>query len=190
MPYTTRFDDALVFASDLHRHQTRKGTDIPYVTHLLAVAALVGTHGGTEDQVIGGLLHDAIEDCIAHVPDVRARIDERFGPDVLAIVEACTDADTDPKPPWRARKEAYLAHLRQANRDAPFLLVSLADKVHNARSIVADLRTVGDALWDRFNAGRDGSLWYYASLAETFGTRHPGPRADELADLVRRMHRM
>jgi (p)ppGpp synthase/HD superfamily hydrolase len=185
--YSERFEEALVWAARLHREQTRKGKDVPYIHHLMAVASLVGSHGGDEDQVIAGLLHDAIEDCVGEVPDVAEQIGERFGERVREIVEGCTDAATDPKPPWRERKEAYLAHLRELDEGAPVLLVSLSDKVHNARSIVADLWEVGEVLWDRFNAGREGSLWYYGELAEIFGEKQPGYLSRELKALVEQM---
>ncbi len=188
MTYTKRFDEALAMASELHRHQMRKGKDVPYITHLLGVASLVGANGGDEDQVIAGLLHDAIEDCVDEVPDVAARIERRFGSRVLSIVDGCTDAYEMPKPPWKERKIAYLAHLRELPDDSAIYLVSLADKVHNARAIVADLGRVGDALWDRFNAGRRGSLWYYDALAEIFADQHPGYLADELSACVRKMN--
>lgn len=186
MAYSTRFDEALVFASEIHRQQTRKGNGVPYITHLLAVASIVGTYGGSETQVIGGLLHDAIEDCVREIPDIAAQIQSRFGGEVLAIVQACSDTEEDPKPPWRARKEAYLAHLVEAAPEAPHLLVSLADKVHNASSIVQDYRVIGDKIWERFNpaAGREGTLWYYRSLSRIFLEKQPGPLARELARIV------
>lgn len=184
MAYSDRFEKALVFAAQIHRDQVRRGSNVPYVNHLLAVASIVGEAGGTEDQVIAGLLHDAIEDCIGEIPDIRAKIAEDFGEAVLHMVEACTDADTDPKPPWRPRKEAYLAHLLALPSDAPALLVSLADKIHNSGSILRDYRQVGDALWDRFRGKRDGTLWYYTELARVFVQLKPGPQADELAGIV------
>ncbi len=186
MTYTERFDRALLLASEVHRHQKRKGTEIPYITHVLAVAALVGNHGGDEDQVIGGLLHDAIEDGIKDFPDIRERIRGSFGERVLAIVEACTDADTDPKPPWKERKLAYLAHLR-TDPDTGHLLVSLSDKVHNAGAIVMDLSVVGDELWQRFNVPKEETLWYYGNLVEIFEERVPSVLTKELARLVRLM---
>src|SRR6202790_4352965 len=154
------------YAFALHASQRRKGTTIPYISHLMSVAALVLEHGGDEEQAIAGLLHDAIEDVGA---EQEAVIAGRFGPRVARIVRACTDADTLPKPPWRARKEAYIAHLEHADRDA--LLVSCADKLHNARAIVGDLRTHGLAVFDRFTGGRAGTIWYYASLAKVFARR-------------------
>ena len=170
-----RLADATALALQIHADQLRKGTETPYVSHLLAVAGIVLEHGGDEDQAIAGLLHDAIEDGGAEWEPIIA---ERFGPRVAGIVRACTDADTLPKPPWRTRKEAYLAHLETEDRDA--LLVSAADKLHNARAILADLRTHGPAVFERFRAGQEGTLWYYGALAEAFARRLPGPLTDEL----------
>ncbi len=150
-----RLSAAAAFALTIHARQTRKGTDIPYISHLLGVASLVLEHGGDEDQAIAGLLHDAVEDQGAHQ---AAAIAERFGPRVAAIVLGCTDADTVPKPPWHARKESYIAHLQHA--DPEVLLVSCADKLHNARAIRTDLRTYGLTVYDRFTGGQDGTLWY------------------------------
>jgi (p)ppGpp synthase/HD superfamily hydrolase len=184
MPYTERFENALIYAACLHREQTRKGTGTPYVTHLLAVAAIVGENGGTEDEVISALLHDAPEDAggEARLEEIRAR----FGDPVADIVAGCTDTYEDPKPPWRARKEAYLDHLAEAQ--APVRLVSAADKLHNARSVLADYRTAGEDLWDRFNGGREGTLWYYRAVAETLAG--DGPVADELGRVVAEMGRL
>lgn len=187
MPYSKRFDKALAFACDIHREQTRKGKDIPYINHLMAVASLVGSNGGDEDQVIGALLHDAIEDCIDDVPDIREQIRQKFGERVLEIVEGCTDADTHPKPPWAERKQAYLDHLRELPDDSPVLLVSLSDKVHNARAILRDLRVHGDELWERFKGKHGGTLWYYHTLATIFEEKRPGHLADELRRVVEAM---
>lgn len=167
---TERFADACAFALDLHASQKRKGTSIPYSSHLLAVASLVLEHGGDEDQAIAALLHDTLEDQGHHFPGgpavLRAELARRFGAPVLAIVEACTDTQQMPKPPWRARKEAYLAHLPQA--PLPVLRVSAADKLHNARSILSDYRLVGETLWERFSADREQLLWYYRGLLAAF----------------------
>lgn len=182
--YSERFDEALRCASQWHRDQTRKGKATPYINHLMAVAALVGSNGGTEDQVIGALLHDAIEDCVGAIPDISEQIRARFGEEVWTIVDGCTDAYEDPKPAWQPRKEAYLAHLRELPKDSPILLVSLADKVHNAQSIVRDLSEVGESLWERFTASREQSLWYYESLAEIFEATRPGWLSGELRRLV------
>jgi (p)ppGpp synthase/HD superfamily hydrolase len=165
--FAQRFEDALVLAHQLHAEQTRKGTAIPYIGHLLAVTAIVIENGGTEDEAIAALLHDAIED--AGGDPIRQVIRDRYGDEVLAIVEGCTDTDQTPKPPWRKRKEAYLAHLSEASPSV--LLVSLADKIHNAGSILRDLRTEGDSVWSRFTGGRDGTLWYYRALVEAFRAR-------------------
>ena len=181
----TRLADAAALAFQIHADQLRKGTDIPYVSHLLAVAALVLEHGGDEGQACAALLHDAVEDGGAAWETVIA---ERFGSRVAGIVRACTDADTQPKPPWRARKEAYLAHLETAPPDA--LLVSAADKLHNARAIAADLRAHGQAVFNRFNAGREGTLWYYEALSAVFLRRLPGALPQELAAAIADMRRL
>ena len=177
--------DAAVFAMTIHADQVRKGADTPYLGHLLGVASLVLENGGDEDQAIAGLLHDAVEDQGAHQEPV---IRERFGDRVADIVMGCTDADTLPKPPWRERKERYIEHLEHASPD--ILLVSCADKVHNARAIVTDLKTHGDAVFDRFKAGKDGTLWYYATLARVFERRLPSVLSRELDDAVADMARL
>ncbi len=177
---STKFDDALAFAVDLHREQPRKGTGVPYVSHLLSVAALVLEHGGTEDQAIAALLHDAVEDQGGR--PTAERIRERFGDLVAEIVDGCTDTDVSPKPPWRLRKEAYVARVR--NEPAHVRLVSAADKLHNARTMVTDLRIHGPALWERFNAGRDETLWYLESLVAAFREAGTTPIVEELARTV------
>ena len=171
-----RFADAVSFALAAHGEQTRKGTDIPYISHLLAVASLVLEAGGDEDMAIAGLLHDTIEDTATTAADIAAA----FGPRVAAIVEGCTDTDETPKPPWRGRKERYLAHLRSPDTPAEVLVVSRADKLHNARTMLLDHRTLGDAFWSRFNAGVDEQRWYLSSVVEVFTERLPGPMTDEL----------
>ena len=173
------------FALAVHAKQLRKGTDIPYASHLFGVASLVLEHGGDEEQAIAAMLHDAVEDQGAHLePSIR----ERFGAGVADIVLGCTDADTLPKPPWRQRKEDYIRHLEHAKSDV--LLVSLADKVHNARAICTDVRTGGQGVFDRFKAGRDGTLWYYQTLAAVFERVIPGALADELVECVETMRRL
>jgi GTP pyrophosphokinase len=184
--YGQRFEDALTYAARLHSQQRRKGSGVPYITHLLAVAALVGEQGGSEDEVIAALLHDAVEDQGGQprLAEIRAR----YGDAVAAIVWGCTDADTVPKPPWRERKERYVAHLDEASPS--IRLVSAADKLHNARSILADLRVLGPDLWDRFTGGREGTLWYYRALADAFLRLSPGPLADELGQTVGEIERL
>ena len=183
MPYTEKFDSALLHATRVHRGQTRKGTGVPYITHLLAVAAIVGENDGTEDEVIAALLHDAPEDAggEAQLDEIRGR----FGDGVAKIVAGCTDTYEDPKPPWRARKEAYLDHLAEA--PSPVRLVSAADKLHNARSVLSDYRAIGEKLWGRFNGGRDGTLWYYRAVADALAG--DGPVADELGRVVTELER-
>jgi (p)ppGpp synthase/HD superfamily hydrolase len=182
-----RYVAAVSEAVRLHARQARKGNAIPYVSHLLAVSSLVLEHGGDEDQAIAALLHDGPEDQGGAA--TLAAIRDRFGPRVAAIVVACSDTLETPKPPWRARKEAYIAHLADiADGIGPDVWpVSLADKVHNARTIVADLRAGGAAALDRFNGGREGTLWYYGTLAKLLSVLEPGPLADELAGLAAEM---
>lgn len=184
-----RFDDGLAYAAHNHREQPRKGTRIPYLSHLLGVAATVLTQKGTEDQAIAALLHDTVEDCGSeHEPVVR----ELFGAQVLDIVLACTDARVPrhgSKPPWRHRKEAYLAHLRALPPAHPALLVSCADKLDNARSIRDDLRLLGAPFWLRFRHTPEEELWYYGELVDAFGTVFPGPLTDELRATVRAVER-
>ena len=175
----TQLADAFAYTARIHAGQIRKGTTIPYLSHLMSVSALVLEHGGDEDLAIAGLLHDAIEDV---GPDQEPIILERYGARVAHIVRACTDADTLPKPPWQARKEAYLAHLEAADPDV--LLVSCADKLHNARAILSDLRTDGLEVFTRFKAGQGGTLWYYEALAEVFGRRLDNPIAQRLQETV------
>jgi GTP pyrophosphokinase len=159
-----RFLRAFVFAAEKHNGQTRKASTIPYIAHLMGVTSLVLEAGGDEDLAIAALLHDVVEDC-GGAP-MRKEVRRRFGQRVAKIVDGCTDADTDPKPPWRERKEDYLRHLKTA--DADTLLVSAADKLNNIRSILSDYRAVGESVWSRFNGGRDGTLWYYRTLLEIF----------------------
>lgn len=185
-PLSPRFDEALAYASQLHRDHSRKGGDIPYVAHLLAVTAIVLEHGGTEDEAIAALLHDAIED--QGGPATRDMIRDRFGEAVVSIVDGCTDADTMPKPPWRERKETYISHISDASPSVR--LVSAADKLHNARAILADYRQVGAHLWRRFNGGRDGTLWYYRALADIFQATESTPLTEELKRTVTELERV
>ncbi len=183
MPYGERFEKALVYAARLHKDQTRKGSGVPYVTHLLAVAAIVGENDGTEDEVIAALLHDAPEDRGGRerLEDIR----ELFGDGVAEIVAGCTDTYEEPKPAWRQRKEAYVA--RVATAPASVRLVSAADKLHNARSILADLRVLGDGLWKRFTGGREGTLWYYRALTDAYAAAGTNAVVGELDLAVRKM---
>jgi len=161
MALTSRFSDALAYAFELHAAQVRKASDVPYMAHLMSVAAIALEHGASEDEAIAALLHDAIEDQGGAA--TRDEICRRFGQHVADIVDGCTDSETVPKPPWRDRKEKYLAHLPTAN--ASVRLVCAADKLHNVRSLLEDYRTHGELLWDRFSGGKAGTLWYYRAVA-------------------------
>ena len=167
-----RFRDAMVWAAELHQDQKRKGGDIPYVAHLLAVAAIVLEHGGGEDEAIAALLHDALEDQLHKMSP--GEIGARFGETVESIVEACTDGDPEEQRDrdpvkWRRRKVKYIAEIPEKSAGA--ILVSMADKLHNARTILEDYRVLGDVLWPRFTAGKEGTLWYYHALVEAYGAR-------------------
>lgn len=169
---TERFKEALVWATDLHANQRRKGSGIPYVAHLLGVTSLVLEYGGSEDEAIAALLHDAVED--QGGKQTRQLIAKKFGEEVAQIVDGCTDADTNPKPPWKERKEAYLAHLASASPSV--LLVSACDKLYNLRTILADYRRIQDEIWERFKGGKkDGSLWYYQALITEYKKRNEHP---------------
>ncbi|HST09472.1 MAG TPA: HD domain-containing protein [Terriglobales bacterium] len=175
-----RFNEAFLFAAEKHGLQTRKKTGIPYISHLMSVAALVLETGGGEEEAIAALLHDVVEDCGGH--PVLEEIRQRFGERVAKIVEGCTDAYTVPKPPWKARKLDYLNHLRRATDDVR--LVSAADKLHNARTILADYRKDGDSVWERFNGGRDGTLWYYRAVLDVLREGRTNRLVDELNRVV------
>jgi (p)ppGpp synthase/HD superfamily hydrolase len=161
---TDRFEAALIMATQLHAGQLRKGTRVPYLSHLLGVTALVLEDGGGEDEAIAALLHDAVEDQggMQTLDEIR----RRFGDHVAEIVDALSDAYTTPKPPWRQRKMDYLAHLPAASKEVR--RVSLADKLHNARAILRTLRQEGERTWERFNGGKAGTLWYYRGLLKVF----------------------
>ena len=186
MQMTSRFASALVYACEIHAGQLRKGTDIPYISHLLAVTSIALDHGATEDEAIGALLHDAAED--AGGAPVIAEIRARFGPAAAEIVVGCSDTFETPKPPWRARKEAYIAHLASASPSV--LLVSAADKLHNVRAITSDYRKVGEAIWARFTGGREGTLWYYHALADSFLKLNRNRLAEELYVAVRELEQL
>jgi hypothetical protein len=165
IPLGPRFLRAFQFAAEKHAGQTRKASTIPYIAHLMGVTSLVLEAGGDEDLAIAALLHDVVEDC-GGAPMLK-EVRRRFGKRVAHVVEGCTDSDSDPKPPWRQRKETYLRHLKTA--DAGTRLVSVADKLNNIRSILTDYHEIGESIWARFNGGRDGTLWYYRALRDEFG---------------------
>ncbi|MFZ0940999.1 MAG: HD domain-containing protein, partial [Candidatus Sulfotelmatobacter sp.] len=172
-----------LFAADKHAKQVRKASTTPYIAHLMGVAALALEYGGDEDIAIAALLHDVVEDC-GGAPMLQ-EVKQKFGPRVAKIVDGCTDSDTFPKPPWRERKENYLRHLKDA--DAETRLVSAADKLNNVRSILSDYREVGESIWERFNGGRDGTLWYYRALLEEFQRGKPNRLIRELELAVREL---
>ncbi len=183
LAHTPRLEAAVALAMHDFRRITRKGSRVPYVSHLFAVTALVAEAGGDEDCQIAAMLHDWIED----VPEASpAVLEERFGPRVRRIVLACTDADTHPKPPWRARKEAFIDGIPKKQPDER--LVCCADKLHNATTLVRDLRLHGPSTLARFTAGRDGTLWYYDAVSEALaeGWHHWLPT--ELRATVRELH--
>lgn len=181
---TDRFAEAVAYAHDLHHDQIRKGTGgVPYVSHLFSTAALVLEDGGSEDEAIAALLHDALEDQADRTS--FDDIAERFGRGVAETVLACSDHAPGKDEEWDVRKQRYLAEI--ADKSPSGLRVSNADKLHNARSIVRDLYEVGDALWDRFSQPRDKQLWYYRSLAVEFYEHNPGPLAKALVRTVQEM---
>ena len=178
-----RFEEALIYATRLHARQVRKGTNIPYISHLLSVAALVLEDGGSEDEAIAALLHDAIEDQGGEA--TRAEILARFGDRVVAIVDGCTEAISSPRKPWRERKLQYLEKIR--GNSLAVQRVSLADKLHNARSIVADWHRVGDRVWDRFSAKREGTLWFYRSVVDIYSESFSSVMVIELKLAISRL---
>jgi (p)ppGpp synthase/HD superfamily hydrolase len=178
-----RFLEGFLFAAEKHAGQTRKTTTVPYIAHLMGVASLALEFGGDEDIAVAALLHDVVEDC-GGAPMLK-EVKRRFGSRVAKIVNGCTDSDSEPKPPWRARKENYLRHLKDA--DAETRLVSAADKLNNVRSILSDYREFGEAIWERFNGGRDGTLWYYRALLKEFKRGKPNRLIREFELAVREL---
>jgi (p)ppGpp synthase/HD superfamily hydrolase len=171
-----RFSTALVFAARVHQDQRRKGSDIPYIAHILGVAALVLEHGGTEDEAIGALLHDAAEDGGGEA--MLAEIRAQFGDAVGDIVLGCSDSLVEnpaEKRPWLERKQAYIAHLAEASPSV--CLVSAADKLHNVRALTRAVRAGGDEVWGRFNGGKEGSLWYYDAVSLALCGRRRSPKS-------------
>lgn len=183
---SSKFEEAMVYANRIHAGQRRRKTNMPFIAHLLGVSSIVLEYGGNEDEAIGGLLHDAVEDAGG-----QKRLDEireRFGQTVADIVQGCTDSDQYPRPPWRTRKEAYLVHLPTAS--ASVRLVSAADKLHNARALLRTYHLLGPAIWERYNGGKDGTLWYYRALVLAFQTSGPSALAKELDRVVSEIKRV
>jgi GTP pyrophosphokinase len=183
---TERFESALVYATRLHAKQRRKRSSVPYLAHLLGVTSLVLEDGGDEDEAIAALLHDAVEDQGGF--ETLEEIRQRFGSEVAEIVDGLTDAYTLPKPPWKERKEDYIASLRSAN--PPVIRVSLADKVYNARATLRDIRHEGEAGWERFNGGKEGTLWYYRQLIHEFEFHGSRSLLSELIRIVEELERL
>jgi (p)ppGpp synthase/HD superfamily hydrolase len=186
MELSPKFEEALVYATRVHGGQLRKKTKIPYIGHLLGVTAIAMEYGANETESIAALLHDAVEDCGG--PERQREIDEKFGKEAGEIVAGCTDTDQTPKPPWRERKEHYIAHLRSAS--ASTRLVSASDKLHNAQAILHNLREEGDEIWTRFKGGREGTLWYYRSLVIAFRKHGDSALIGELDRVVSEIERL
>jgi (p)ppGpp synthase/HD superfamily hydrolase len=183
---TKRFEKALQYAAQLHAAQTRKGSRTPYISHLMAVTTLVLEDGGSEDEAIAALLHDAVEDQggMSTLEEIRAR----FGDNITDIVLACSDAFTKPKPPWQERKEAHIEHMRQARPEARRVI--LADKLHNARSVLRDLRLEGDTTWKKFTGGKDGTLWYYRAAFDVLTDGKGSYLAEELERVLAQIEKI
>lgn len=183
---TKRFEHALVYSFQLHKNQRRKATGVPYFSHIMGTTALVIESGGDEDAAIAALLHDAVEDQggLAVLEEIR----KLFGERVAMIVDGCSDAYENPKPPWRERKESYLVKLAKADVDTR--RVSLADKLHNARCLLKALQLVGEETWGRFNGGKQGTLWYYQSLVHIFHKTGDDAMTQELTQVVHQIQNL
>jgi (p)ppGpp synthase/HD superfamily hydrolase len=179
-----QYEKALVMAFQLHQVQKRKATQIPYIAHLLSVSALVLEFGGTENEAIAALLHDAVEDQGGMA--VLAEIEAQFGAEVAEIVIGCSDSTGLPKLPWKTRKTQYLQHL--ANASSSIQLVSLADKLHNLRDILMTYRKIGEKTWDRFNGKKEGTLWYYQNLVSIFAQSRHTELAAELGRVYHQLN--
>lgn len=183
--YSPRLDQAIALATDAFRPVIRKGSGVPYLTHLLQVLVTVGEHHGDEDQMIAAVLHDYLEDIESGSGE---ELEAKFGPRVRRLVEALSDTTVLPKPPWKERKVEYLAHLRDA--PAEVKLISAADKLHNARSILRDHRAVGEEIWARFTAPKEGTLWYYDSVVASLATGWAHPLLEELRTTVEALQQL
>jgi (p)ppGpp synthase/HD superfamily hydrolase len=181
--YTERLDRALAFAAQAFRTRARKGSSIPYLTHLLQVMVTVAEHGGDEDQMIAALLHDYLED----IPGARREdVAALFGGDVATLVVKLSDSTGQPRPAWEGRKRRYLAGLR--GEGPRIKLISAADKLHNARSIARDHALLGDDVWARFTASRAQTLWYYRAALDALGDGWAHPLLEELRRVVVEVH--
>ena len=186
MNYSSRIVDAFAFAHEIHAEHTRKGSGVPYITHVMAVAAIVGEHGGDEDMFIAALLHDAVEDGDGY--KTLAEVHNRFGKRASDMVEACSDAFEKPKPKWRVRKEKFIESIRTASPEVR--LIVAADKLHNICATIGDYSVLGESVWERFTGRRDGTLWYYAAISEALAEGWEHPLVDDLIATVEELHRM
>ncbi len=175
-----KFEQALLFALHIHAGQIRKGSQTPYYAHILGVASLVLEDGGTETEAIAALLHDAAEDGAGQntLDEIRAQ----FGDEIAEIVLDCSDTLETPKPPWRARKQAHIDHLKTSRPES--MHVKLADKVHNANNLLRSLHEYGPSVWDDFKGGREGTLWYFREMHAVFSQTRSGYLMDEFARLI------
>jgi (p)ppGpp synthase/HD superfamily hydrolase len=180
-----RLQRAFRYAAEKHDGQTRKQTAVPYLSHLMAVASLVLEAGGDEDMAMAALLHDVVEDC-GGMPRLR-EIRKQFGSRVANIVEGCTDSFGEPKAEWVERKKDYLREVKHA--DVETRLVSASDKLHNVRTILADYRKDGEAIWTRFSGKKGGTLWYYRALSDEYQRRNPNRITRELEIVVAELER-
>ena len=181
-----RFEQALVYATQIHAKQIRKCSNIPYISHLLSVAALVLEDGGDEDEAIAALLHDAVEDMGGK--ETRTAILEKFGERVINIIDSCTESYTQPKPPWRDRKLQYIEQMRHASPSV--LRVSMADKLHNARSILTDWYREGDIIWQKLNGGKEGTLWFYHQLLEVYQKHTSNFLSKEIERIISQLEKL
>jgi (p)ppGpp synthase/HD superfamily hydrolase len=187
MKLSPQFEKALLYATRIHGGQLRKKTRIPYIAHILGVAAIALEYGANETGAIAALLHDAVEDC-GGAKRLRD-IERKFGKGVAKIVDGCTDTDQIPKPPWLERKKTYVAHVRRA--PIATKLVSASDKLHNVRAILMNYRQEREKLWSRFNGGKQGSLWYYRALVNAFGDgKRIRPLVQELDRVLTELERL
>jgi (p)ppGpp synthase/HD superfamily hydrolase len=186
MEYSSRIVDAFALSFQLHQKQVRKGSHVPYITHLMGVAAIVGRHGGDEEQFIAALLHDAVEDQGGQA--TLARIRARFGDTVAEYVAGCSDTDIEPKPPWLERKEQFIKATRTAS--PKLKLIIAADKLHNTRSTISDLRERGDQVWRMFKGDKDAHLWYMEEMLRALAHQWEHPLLRELADAIETLHQI
>lgn len=180
---THRFESALTYAAQLHSTQLRKQSTVPYISHLLGVASLVLEDGGDEDQAIAALLHDAVED--QGGSSTREAIRQRYGEQVTRLIDGCTEIQSHPQPSWKIRKLNYIDALQQAPPEV--LRITLADKLHNARSILFGRHELGAAVWDRFGAPKEEVLWFYRRVADVIGASLDSPMLKELSQVLKQL---